>query len=188
VTLALPLAFEALEPGLMRRAPRPLDEPLLSRFVITRTVTVALLMTSAAIAVFLLHRQRTLDAGASEVMALAEAQTVVVTMIVLFQILYLLQSRTRTRRLREIGWTTNPYVFAGVALLLALHAGFVHLPVMHDLFGCAPLDASAWAEATLAALIVVPAVAAEKAWRRRRRAAAGSPTATVGGNGDTASG
>jgi calcium-translocating P-type ATPase len=169
VTLALPLAFEAMEPGLMRRAPRPPDEPLLSRFVITRTVTVALLMTGAAIALFLLHRQDRLDAGASEALALAEAQTVVVTMIVLFQILYLVQSRTRERRLREIGWTTNPHVFAGVALLLALHASFVYLPIMHDLFGSAPLDAVAWAEATLAALIVLPAVAAEKAWRRRAR-------------------
>jgi calcium-translocating P-type ATPase len=171
VTLALPLAFEAMEPGLMRRAPRAHDEPLLSRFVITRTVSVALLMTGAAIALFLVHRRRTLDAGAGEAVALAEAQTVVVTMIVLFQILYLLQSRTRARRLREIGWTTNPYVFAGIVLLLALHAGFVYLPVMHDVFGSAPLDAIAWAEATLAALIVLPAVAAEKAWRRRRRAA-----------------
>jgi magnesium-transporting ATPase (P-type) len=92
------------------------------------------------------------------------------------------------RPLREIGWTTNPYVFAGVALLLALHAGFVYVPIMHDLFGSAPLDAIAWAEATVAALIVLPAVAAEKAWRRRRQAAAGSPTAAVGGPGDTTSG
>jgi magnesium-transporting ATPase (P-type) len=160
VTLALPLAFETMEPGLMRRAPRPPDEPLLSRFVITRTVTVALLMTGAAIAVFLLHR--------SDGRALAETQTAVVTTIVLFQIFYLIQSRTRTRPLREIGWITNPYVFAGIALLLALHAGFVYLPVMHDLFGSAPLDARAWADATLAALVVLPAVAAEKAWRRRR--------------------
>ena len=167
VTLALPLAFEAMEPGLMRRAPRPPDEPLLSRFVITRTVIVALLMTGAAIALFLLHRRAALDGGAEEGAALAEAQTVVVTMIVLFQILYLLQSRTRTRPLREIGWTTNRSVFAGIALLLVLHAGFVYLPIMHDLFGSAPLDAAAWAEAALAASIVVPAVAAEKAWRRR---------------------
>jgi hypothetical protein len=47
------------------------------------------------------------------------------------------------------------------------HAGFVYPPVMHDLFGSAPLDAVAWAEATLAALVVLPTVAAEKAWRRR---------------------
>jgi magnesium-transporting ATPase (P-type) len=102
VTLALPLAFEAMEPGLMRRAPRPPDEPLLSRFVITRTVIVALPMTGAAIALFLLHRRGALDDGAGEGAALAGAQTVVVTMIVLFQILYLLQSRTRTRPLRRL--------------------------------------------------------------------------------------
>jgi magnesium-transporting ATPase (P-type) len=170
VTLALPLAFEAMEPGLMRRAPRPSDEPLLSRFVVTRTVGVALLMTGAAIALFLHHRRGRLDDGAGESVALAEAQTVVVTMIVLFQLLYLLQSRTRTRPVREIGWTTNPSVFAGIAVLLALHVCFVYLPVMHDLFGSASLDAAARAEAGAAALVVVPAVAAEKRWRRRRQA------------------
>jgi hypothetical protein len=46
-------------------------------------------------------------AGLGDV-ALAQAQTAVVTMIVLFQILYLLQSRTRARRVRDIGWTTTP--------------------------------------------------------------------------------
>ena len=63
-------------------------------------------------------------------------------------------------------------VFAGITLLLVLHAGFVYLPIMHDLFGSAPVDAAAWAEAALAASIVVPAVAAEKAWRRRLSGAA----------------
>ncbi len=54
VSLALPLAFEAHEPGLMRRPPRDPDERLLSRFVVARTVYVGALMAAIAVALFLL--------------------------------------------------------------------------------------------------------------------------------------
>jgi magnesium-transporting ATPase (P-type) len=57
VTLALPLAFEAHEPGLMSRPPRDPGEPLLSRFVVTRTIAVGALMAAVAIALFLLTRR-----------------------------------------------------------------------------------------------------------------------------------
>src|SRR5690606_15160677 len=46
VSLALPLAFEAKEPDIMQRPPRPPNEPVLSKFVIARTLLVAVLMTA----------------------------------------------------------------------------------------------------------------------------------------------
>src|SRR3712207_2208969 len=53
VSLALPIAFEALEPDAMRRPPRDPRERLLSRFVVVRTVYVGVLMAAVAIALFL---------------------------------------------------------------------------------------------------------------------------------------
>jgi magnesium-transporting ATPase (P-type) len=53
VSLALPLAFEAPEPGLMGRPPRRPDEPLLSRFVVARTIYVGALMAAIAVVLFL---------------------------------------------------------------------------------------------------------------------------------------
>ena len=42
-TLGLVLAFEPSEPGVMRRAPRPPEAPLLSRFLVWRVVLVSAL-------------------------------------------------------------------------------------------------------------------------------------------------
>jgi hypothetical protein len=47
-----------------------------------------------------------------------------------------------------------------------LQLGFVYLPVFHFLFGSAPIGASEWLRAVLAAAAVIPAVEAYKAYRR----------------------
>ena len=181
VALALPLAFEAMEPGVMRRPPRDPRAPILSRFVATRTTLVALLMAAGALALFLIDYRSALAAGADAGHALAEAQTTAVTTVVLFQVLYLLMARSLTGTLREIGLFSNPYVYAGIGLVLLCQLAFVYLPPMHAVFGSAPIPAWAWAEALVAALVVVPVVAAEKGWRRRaarrERATGGSETA-----------
>jgi magnesium-transporting ATPase (P-type) len=158
VSLALPIAFEALEPGAMDRPPRRSDEPLLSRFVLVRTVYVGALMAAVAIALFLLARGRDV----------AQAQTLAVTSLAFFQIFYLLMCRTRTALLRTIGWASNRWVFAGIAVLLVLQAGVVHLPFMQTLFRTVDLTAGQWLLAAAAGAVVVPVVAAEKCWSRRR--------------------
>ncbi len=166
VSLALPLAFEAHEPGLMSRPPREPDEPLLSRFLVARTVYVGSLMAAVAIALFLVDVPDGATAGSSD---LARAQTLAVTAVAFFQIFYLLVCRTLTAPVRSIGWTSNPLVFAGVGVLLVLQAGFVHLPAMQSLFRTADLSASHWLLAAAAGAVVIPVVGVEKAWRRRRR-------------------
>lgn len=166
VSLALPLALEAQEPGLMRRPPRDPRERLLSRFVVVRTIYVGALMAATAIVLFLLAAPADAAAGSP---ALAQAQTLAVTSVAFFQIFYLLTCRTLTAPVRTIGWTSNPSVYAGIAVLLVLQVGFVHLPVMQALFRTADLTPTQWVLAAAAGAVVVPVVVAEKAWRRTRR-------------------
>jgi len=172
VSLALPLAFEAKEPDVMRRAPRDPREPLLSRFVIARTVYVGLLMCTIALALFLVSINAagaSLTSGAPlDRVVLAEAQTLAVTSIALFQIFYLLTCRTLKQPVRNLGWFSNRYIFVGIATLLILQAAFVYVPSLQDLFHTAPLSAAQWLLATGAGFIVVPVVTVEK-WVRRRR-------------------
>jgi len=171
VSLALPLAFETKEAGLMRRPPRDPRERLLSRFVIARTIYVGALMSGIAIAMFLV----VVDAAGESLTGtappdpdvVAEAQTLAVTALALFQVFYLVTCRTLTEPVRSVGWWSNPYIFAGIGALLVLHAGFVYLPFMQDLFQTATLSASQWALAALAGAVVVPVVALEKLVRRR---------------------
>jgi magnesium-transporting ATPase (P-type) len=164
VSLALPLAFEAHEPGLMRRPPRDPGEALLSRFVVARTVYVGALMAAVAVVLFVLTVPSGAAAGSPE---LARAQTLAVTAVAFFQIFYLLLCRTLTAPVRKLGWTSNPYVFGGIGLLLVLQIGFVHLPAMQVLFRTADLTATDWLLAAAAGATVLPVVSVEKAWRRR---------------------
>ncbi len=171
VSLALPFAFEAMEAGLMRRPPRDPREPLLSRFVIVRTIYIGVLMGVIAIALFLVavdaDGESLSGATPPDADVVAEAQTLAVTALALFQVFYLLTCRTLKEPVRTIGWWSNPYIFVGIGVLLVLQAGFVYLPFMQDLFQTAALSAGQWVLAALAGAIVVPIVAIEKLVRRR---------------------
>jgi magnesium-transporting ATPase (P-type) len=160
VSLALPLAFEAQEPDSMRRPPRDPDERLLSRFVVVRTLYAGVLMAAVAITLFLI--------AAPVTGGVAQAQTLAVTSVAFFQIFYLLMCRTITAPVRSIGWTSNRYVFGGIAALLALQAAVVHLPLLQAVFHTEDLTAGQWMLAAAAGAVVIPVVATEKWWRRSR--------------------
>lgn len=162
IALALPLALEAAEPGVMRRPPRSASEPLLTQFVVFRTVYVGVLMAATAVVLFLLAAPLGVVGPAST----AQAQTLAVTAVAFFQIFYVLICRTFAAPIRSIGWRSNPSIYAGIATLLVLHSGFVHLPAAHALFGTTHLTPTQWLLAAAAGALVVPAVAVEKWWRR----------------------
>jgi calcium-translocating P-type ATPase len=150
VTLALPLAVEALEPGVMARVPRAPGTPIIGRFLLVRTLVVTLLMTASALALF----------------ALRDDQTLVVTTIVLFQVFYLLECRSLRHSVLAVGLWSNRSALAGIAGVLVLQAAFVYAPPLQELFGSAPLSTGDWLLATAAAATVIPVVAVEKWWRR----------------------
>jgi calcium-translocating P-type ATPase len=168
VALALPLALEAPEPDVMERPPRRPGTHLLDRPLLVRTVAVAVTLTAVALGVFELEHERQLADGVGNQLALARAQTAAVTAAVLFQALYLLTCRSLTRPNRELGWWSNPAVYAGILAVLLLQVAFVTLPPMHDLFGSARLDLQALAIALGASLLVFPVTWVEERWRVRR--------------------
>ncbi|MDX2018291.1 MAG: HAD-IC family P-type ATPase [Planctomycetota bacterium] len=168
VALALPLAFEAKEPNVMRRAPRRPDAPVLSAFVLFRTVLAAALMTAGCIGLFLYE----FNAAGRTPEALAKAQTMGVTTVIMFQIFYMLNCRSLRDSILKIGLFSNPTVFAGVAGLLILQALFIYAPFMHAIFGSASLSAKDLGLAVLVGAAVLPVISLEKAWRHRAEARA----------------
>lgn len=180
VSLALPLAMEAKEAGLMGLPPRDPRQPLLSRFVVIRTIYVGILLCLVAVVMFILSLRASGEplsmTQAPDPGALVEAQTLAVTTVMFFQVFYLLMCRTLEKPTASIGWTSNRFVFIGIAAVLALQIGFVHLPFMHVVFDSSSLTLAQWAAAGLAGAVVVPVVATEKALRRRT--ATGSRSAT----------
>ncbi len=170
VALALPLAFEAMEPNVMSRPPRSRDEPLLDRFVLFRSVVVAVVMTAGALLLFTWEHRAQSAMGTAPELVLREAQTMAVTTVVLFQIFYLLNCRSLTDSLLEIGLFSNPAVYGGIAVTLILQGAFIYAPWMNTLFGTAPLGFIDLGESILMAMVVLPVITVEKRWRRARRA------------------
>jgi calcium-translocating P-type ATPase len=160
VALALPLAFEAPEPDLMRRPPRDRSVPLLDRALLVRTLAVSVTLTAVAIWLFALARH--------EGLSVARAQTTAVTGAVALQALYLLACRSLTRPNGALGYWSNPFVYAGIGAVLAMQALFVYTPFMHAVFGSAALGGRELAWAAAAALLVLPVTAVEERWRVRR--------------------
>jgi potassium/sodium efflux P-type ATPase len=170
VALALPLAFEALEPDTMRRPPRDPKAPILSKALLLRTAVVGLLMSLGGIGLFLVAYQAQLGAGSTTEQALAQAQTAAVTTVILFQIFYLIECRSLRGSVLEVGLWTNKWIYVGTGVLLLLQLGFVYLPFMNTAFGTVPLGLTEWGVGFLIALVVLPVVGLEKLWRRKRAA------------------
>ena len=99
---------------------------------------------------------------------LRDDQTIVVTTIVLFQAVYLLECRSLEHSILHVGLWSNRWALAGIAGVLALQAIFIYAPPMQDAFGSAPLSPGDWLLALAAAATVLPVVWLEKWWRRNR--------------------
>jgi Ca2+-transporting ATPase len=169
VALALPLAFEVKEPDVMRRKPRDPDAPVLSGFVIFRTFVAAFLMAAGAIALFLYEYNAALGLGVDKSVALAKAQTMAVTTVIMFQIFYMLNCRSLKDSILKIGLFSNRTVFIGIAALFGLQAMFIYAPFMNTIFSTSALSLRDLLVSMAAGAVILPVISLEKFIRSRRR-------------------
>ncbi len=160
VTLALALAFEPPEPGVMRRPPRNPRDPLLTGWFLWRIAYVAVILTAGTFGLFLWE----MDRGVS----IEHARTVAVNTLVVFEIFYLFNSRYITAPvLNRAGLLGNRYALLAVGLLILFQLGFTYLPPMQALFGTAAISLAIWGRIVLVASTVLFLVELEKALVRR---------------------
>lgn len=137
VTLALALAFEPPEPGVMERPPRDPDRSMLDGIFIWRIAFVSTLIGGATIAIFLYERKMGLP--------LELARTLAVNTLVCGQAFYLFNSRYLKRSsLTFSRLFANPAAWIAIGVLAAFQLFFVYAPVMQLWFGSAPLSARHW--------------------------------------------
>lgn len=165
VTLALALAFEPSEPGIMKRPPRDSKAKILGAHFIGRIAYVSLLIGGATVAVFVVERRLG--------MTIELARTVTVNTLVCAQVFYLFNSRfihessCHFQRL-----FTNRAVWYAISALVILQLGFVYLPFMQTAFGTAPLELRHWLIPLAVGIAVFFIVEAEKGISRKRAAKA----------------
>ena len=160
VTLALALAFEPAEAGIMDRPPRPPGEPILTRFLVWRVVFVSLLMTAATFALFLYADDP--DGGPDR------ARTLAVNLIVALEAGYLLNSRSLTgSALSRRGLLGSRAVLIAIGAVALMQLAFTYLPPFQSLFATVALDPAEWGLVAALAAGLFLAVEAEKAIVRR---------------------
>jgi calcium-translocating P-type ATPase len=167
VALALPLAFEVKEPDVMKRPPRNPKEPLFNKFVTFRVVFVSILMTAGTVILFNMQYAGGLADGTDASSARANAQTVAVTFVIMFQIFYMLNCRSLRDSLFKIGFFSNPVVFAGIGTVLLLQAVFIYAPFMQGIFDTRPLNFTDILRATALGFVVFLVISLEK-WVLRK--------------------
>lgn len=161
VTLALAIAFERPEPGLMSRPPRDPKEPLVNGFMLWRIVFVTVLLVATSFGIFLWEIGRGME--------LEFARTAAVNTLVMGQIVYLFNCRRLTDSvLSKEGLLGNTIALKAVGVLVLLQLAMTHLPFKQALFGTDHLDTETWLRVVAAGVLVFSAIEVEKLfWRRR---------------------
>jgi len=127
VALAMVLAFEPTEAGVMRRPPRPVGEPLLSRFLVWRIVFVSTLFLAGIFGMFEWARAQ----GAS----IEAARTAAVNTLVCMEVFYLFSVRyLKAPSFTWKGVRGTPRVLVAVAGVFVLQLLFTYTPLMNTLF------------------------------------------------------
>jgi len=156
VTLAMALAFEPAEPGVMKRPPRSPDAPLLSGFLLWRIPFVAILLWAGTFGHFVYMEE---FVGVSDELA----RTVAINTLVAGQAFYLLNLRLIHQPVL-IGWEVfrSRAMWIAIGVLILLQIAFTFAPLMNTLFGTTPVPLEHWWRILLFGLLVFIIVETEK--------------------------
>ena len=161
VSLALALAFEPAEPGIMERSPRDPNVSILGGSFLRRVIFVSLLLGGASLGLFLWEHKRG--------MPLELARTLAVTTLVVGQMFYLFNSRFLHKSSLSLKRLFSNRIAWGAVLLLAiLQLLFVYAPFMNLWFGSVPLELRHWLLPLGVGLVTFFAVEGEKAIGRKK--------------------
>lgn len=156
VTLALALAFEPAEQGVMQRPPRRSDEPLLSPYLLWRIGFVSALLVAGTMGLFLFQRRIGAD--------IETARTVAVNALVMAEIFYLLNCRRLDTPAfdREMLFGA-PHAVAAIIVVLTLQVLMTYSAPFQLLFDTRAIGPREWAGITAVAAAIFVLVEVEKA-------------------------
>lgn len=145
---ALALALEPPEPGIMRRPPRPVGEPILSWRVGAWIAVQGVLVGAVALAAFGLSYQ-------SHPHDLDRARAMAFCTLVYAELLRALAARSQTLTLWQLGLWSNPYVLLAVAVSGLLQVSIAVLPFTESVFSVPAHSSHEWAAIVMLALTPV---------------------------------
>jgi magnesium-transporting ATPase (P-type) len=137
LTLALALAFEPGERGVMDQRPRPRTQGLITRTMLVRITYVSILIIGVTLSAFTWEINRGSD--------MEVARTTAVNALVAAELLFLFNvRRLRTSSFHISTFTGNRAAMIAVALLVLFQACFTYVPLFQGMFDTAALGITSW--------------------------------------------
>ncbi len=152
------LAFEAGEPGVLDRPPRPARERIFDQLMIERTLIGGGCIGGVGLTLWISWMQQGIEVEV--------ARNMMVQLFVLFEIFHIGNSRSERISLFGLSPLRNPILLAGTLGAVAVHFAALHAPLTQEILGMAPLPATQWLELAGYALSVVVVMELHKAVRR----------------------
>jgi Ca2+-transporting ATPase len=137
---AMALGVDQAAPGVMDRAPRPADEPILTRRRWSAIALAAVVMAIGTLAVFVWAPGPEAEAGVASV-----AGTMGFNTFVLFQFFNILNVRSENGSVFSRMLFSNKSLWISLVTVLLLQIGVTHVGFMQSLFDTTSLSASEWA-------------------------------------------
>ena len=137
---AMALGVDRAAPGVMDRAPRPADEPILTRRRWSAIGLAAVVMAVGTLAVFMWAPGPEAEAGVASV-----AGTMGFNTFVLFQFFNILNVRSENTSVFSRMLFSNKSLWISLATVLLLQIGVTHVSFMQSLFETTSLSLSEWA-------------------------------------------
>jgi Ca2+-transporting ATPase len=137
---AMALGVDRAAPGVMDRAPRPADEPILTRRRWSAIGLAAVVMAVGTLAVFMWAPGPEAEAGVASV-----AGTMGFNTFVLFQFFNILNVRSENTSVFSRMLFSNKSLWISLVTVLLLQIGVTHVSFMQSLFETTSLSLSEWA-------------------------------------------
>ncbi|HLU46126.1 MAG TPA: cation transporting ATPase C-terminal domain-containing protein, partial [Natronosporangium sp.] len=166
------LVFEPGEKRLLEQPPRPRQEGIISRLLWWRLALVGVVMAAGTLYMF--------DWALTTTGSVAQAQTVALTTMVVFQAFHLGNCRSVRRSAFRLNPLANPFLLISSVAALVIHIGALYAPPTQWLLRVEPIDAAAWLRIVPVALTVVAVVEVEKFIRNRLARRPPPPSADLG--------
>jgi Ca2+-transporting ATPase len=152
---ALALTLEPTEPDVMQRAPRPANEPILSRSLGLAIVAQGLLVGCASLMAFAISHYYFGD-------SLEQARAVTFCVLVYNELLRSLSARSNRKTVFELGWFGNPWLLVTVVVCVLLQVAVSLTPGVRGWFEMPPHDTRHWVMIVVLALIPITVVEVTK--------------------------
>jgi Ca2+-transporting ATPase len=148
---ALALGVDPSDPGVMNHPPRPRGEGMITRRMWSGIFFVGVVMAAGTLLVLDASLPGGLIEGSGTI---GYGQTMTFTTLMLFQLFNVFNARSDEKSAFE-GLFTNQWLWAAVALSLALHATVIYVPFLQQAFSTVALSPSDWLYCTAVASSVL---------------------------------